>query len=284
MAGLIDTIKNMIGGGMPVTYKDERPPAWPSAEDVAVAQKYDLSYGSPQAAYVQPRDAIGKVLPDRGIVERAPAKMPTYTNDESFLYDWNRVGKPENAPISSLSKGQQDQLAQAYSAIQKSALAALGFDPREFSMARPEQPFDLTAAGVTAKDSNMAATTGKYPSTLAHESMHRGVNILQRLGMLPPSAKDIKLGEQAEGATPKYTSFNYVPNPDETIVRALMARTYGPVEMGRGEEGDRLVQQGMKFAQGGHQGEYKKINNAILDDLEAAAAQAIAKRTPRGPR
>lgn len=252
MSGMIDAIARLFGGGMPEVVKDDRPPAWPTAEDVATAQKYDLSYGSPTAPFVQAQPS---------------GRMATYSSADDFIDDWNNTGKPDRAKVQPLTKGQQDQLAQTDLAVKRSALAALGFDPRQFAMAPPEAPLDLTAAGVTATDTNMAATTGMYPSTLAHESMHRGINMLRAAGMLPAYSGAIKDAD----------------NPEEALVRAMMLQKYGPVEKGRGE----LADQQIGLAEGMLDSRFNpryEDNLRTLAEVEAAAAKLVAKRTPRGPR
>jgi hypothetical protein len=252
MSGLINSILQLFGGGMPAMVQDTRPPAWPTADDVAMAQKYDLSYGSPTAPFVTARPS---------------GKIATYKSADDFIYDWNKLGQPDGAQIQPLTKGQQDQLAQTDLAVKRSALAALGFDPRQFAMAAPEAPLDLNVAGVTSPKTNMSATTGKYPSTLAHEAMHRGIGMLQAAGMLPTYAGAYKDSNNAE----------------EAIVRSMMLQKFGAVEKGRGDAGDEQVSLAEGMLDSRFNPRYED-NIRTLAEIEAAAAKLIAKRTPRGPR
>ena len=65
---------------------------------------------------------------------------------------------------------------------------------------------------------------------------------------------------------PKYYS-------DEYIVRALMVRHFGDIEMGLGEKGDQQVNFSKTF-----------VPANILDKIEKRAAGMISQETPRGPR
>jgi hypothetical protein len=161
----------------------------------------------------------------------------------------NAIPNP-GAPPQSVS----DNLAAAYLASRRSALAALGFDPRHMAIGALASPPNFTVGGQYDPSQDRVVSTGVYPSTSVHESMHRGIQMLRDAGMVTPDME--KLSEEA-------------------VVRGQMARNYGDVEVGRGTLGDQQISDG------------KYYNRQFPDQMnafETAAAKLFAQLHPGGPR
>jgi hypothetical protein len=142
-----------------------------------------------------------------------------------------------------------------YLASNRTALGALGFDPRHMAIgdAPPEQ---WTVSGSYYPKQDQILSTGVYPSTTIHESMHRGIEQLRQAGMLPPGFDDLS---------------------EESSVRAQMLRNFGGVESGRGKVGDEQIANGQYYND-------NRNFAPIMDALETAAQKLYAQRHPRGPR
>lgn len=228
----------------PTTADVPRPTGYPTADDVAAARNADASYGDPSAAFVQP--------PYGGQVA-SPRTNEGISTAFSNLDDTGETGvrpAPIRSPVA-------DNLMAGYLASRRSALAALGFDPRNMTIGDPpsgENPWGVS--GEYDPVSDQIVTTGVFPSTTAHESMHRGMQALRQAGVMPPEVSDSGLSE-------------------ESIIRAQMLRNYGPIEQGRGKTGDEQVRAGQW---------YNENKTSLMDKLEAVAAQIYAKKHPGGPR
>ena len=244
MSSLSDLFSWAIGRGGPT--KADVPPlqgqAYPDQNDVALARDSDASYGNLAAAFVQPPYG-GQIASPR-------------TGDEiqSAFNQLDNSGKSTFGP-QPVSPGVSDNLMAGYLASQRSALAALGYDPRHMTIAEAP-PEKWTVSGSYYPKEDQILTTGVYPSTTAHESMHRGIQALRDANLYPPEAD--KMSEEA-------------------IVRGQMLRNYGDVETGRGKLGDEQINDG-RF--------YNENSNfsPTMDAIETAAQKLYASKHPRGPR
>ena len=232
-----------------------------------------LMGGAPKNAMVNPqRRAAGYTTPDElamakqydmsygdpsagffqpGAVMRMPGSLPEMLS--AFRQDvlGKLPGKPIDAEMA-------DRLYAAYAATRSSPVAALGFDPRNMvsAPAKMTEGRTLTLGGAYTPSSDEIFTTGKYDSTFVHESIHRGIEKLRAAGVLPKAAD-------------KYD--------EERLTRAFMVKYYGDVEKGRGDVSDKHVESGRAFLTNPH-------DSKVLDEIETAASQYIAKQRPRGPR
>jgi hypothetical protein len=243
LTSLPSRVKNWLFG-QPTFTKADVPPlqGYPDQSDVANARVNDVSYGSNAAAFVQP--------PYGG-------KLPSPRTGDQMEDTFARMDRSGRNPVGSqpVSPGVSDNLMQGYLASQRSALAALGFDPRHMTIG-DIPPEKWTVSGSYYPKQDQIVSTGIYPSTTAHESMHRGIEILRQAGMLPPDFDKLS---------------------DESSVRAQMLRNYGDVEMGRGKLGDEQVNDGRYYNE-------NRNFAPTMDALEAAAQKLYAKQHPRGPR
>jgi hypothetical protein len=230
-------------GGKPqnvMVNPERRSPGWTTPEELATAKQYDMSYGDPSAGFFQP-----------GAKMRMPGSLPEMLS----AFNNSSLGSLPNQPIDA---EMADRLYSAWLATRSSPLAALGFDPRAMISApsKMTENRDLTLGGTYSSKRDEIFATGKYDSTFAHESIHRGIAKLRNAGLLPKVAG----------------GYN-----EEMLTRAFMLKYYGNIEEGRGSIGDSEVRMGRSTLE-------NKFNRHMLDELEQAAADYIAKQRPRGPR
>ena len=226
MAGILD----FLFGSKEVEPRTD----YPSSEDVQMADRYDSTYG----------DNSGRQLGIESLTPTMPSKdviglFKRMGRESGRGDDYNKIlqqVREESDP------DRRDYMMRAYIASQRSAIAASGFDPSrtivssddpeklKYSVAGLYAPHLLTLEGSRGKDIDViAALRAKNvdPSTVVHESMHRGIEQLIR-----KKYRDDADLVRAEGGIP-------TPNEDlerakvgeqEDIVRALMQKYYGNVE------------------------------------------------------
>ena len=243
--GQLNSAADLAGGRSGPTKADVPPlqgQPYPGADSIALARSSDVTYGSPAAAYAQP--------PYGG-------KIPSPNNRNQVLTHstvWWMI--PGDSPqAGGVSPNVSDNLMAGYLASRRSALAALGFDPHHMAIG-DAPPNDWSVSGSYYPKEDQILSTGVYPSTTAHESMHRGIEMLRQAGMLPKEFGNLS---------------------EESSVRAQMLRNFGGVERGRGSVGDEQVDNGQYYNE-------NRNFSPTMDALEAAAQQLYAKRHPGGPR
>jgi hypothetical protein len=247
VSGLSDIFSRAVHlfGGPTVTKADIPPlqgQPYPDQSQVESARANDASYGDLAAAFVQPPYG-GRVASPRGAQQIIDAF--------NRLEDTRNLGVTPDAVTSDVA----DNLMAGYLASRRSALAGLGFDPRHMAISHPPEQ-RLNIAGEYDPQSDQILTSGGYPSTTVHESMHRGVEQLRQAGLLPEEAN--KMSEEA-------------------IIRGQMLRNYGNVELGRGTTGDRQIEDGRYYNE-------NRNFAPTMDAIEVAAQKLYAQRHPRGPR
>jgi hypothetical protein len=247
-------LSRLFGASPAPVYSPPKDTSWPDSSKADMAMR---SYGSPAAAFVAPavRD------PSYSREARAPQE-PEYSgrvrsaaNPDAlaFAMRLNAVNPLDVMKPKPMDAKTQKDMADAYLASQKSALAALGFDPRKMIVGtdKAAQSQDWAINGMYKPDRDAMFTTGRHPNTIVHESMHRGVEQLIAAGMLQPVADE------------------------ERLIRANMQNSLGMIEQGKSS--DREVTRGKMFLE-------SEKGRSEIDRIEALAAQLIAQRTPRGPR
>ena len=155
--GLLDAIAQFFGGGdKPVPPRTD----FPGDDDLAMARRYDTTYGTDMGAYAQP-----------GNGQRVRTMGLTAAN-EAMRGDPNAGGRPV------MDQAQSDQLLRAWIAAQRSPVAALGFDPRKIALA-PEGTPQAGLAGFYHPRNDIMWSEATSPTTPVHESMHRGMEQLR---------------------------------------------------------------------------------------------------------
>lgn len=228
---------------------------YPTAQDAA---KYgdDVAYGTPLAAYLEP----GSGMPQQS------------TKLQSVLDFVNSNTKdPLPAKREAMTPDTREQLQQAYMATMHSPVAYMGFNPR------------MTATTDTRKNSTTSGLSGLYhhpstirwwdqadPSALVHESTHAGLDVLRSSGELGKILGQYGLNDN--------------PRVDEYLVRALMRKNFGDVEVigAANKLGPMYNYKNDSQIQAGR--DYNKDRMPLLKALEGAAQKHNeARQLKRGP-
>jgi hypothetical protein len=258
MAGLGEMFQRLIGGAPEQLVPPAEPlSSYPTPEDAAYARKYDFGYGTGNEPYIQGN--VARVVGE----QRGPNFVPGTVRGMSTGEATSTAGSdeasrnldlktPDTYPIHDTLG---TQLAQAALAANRSPMATLGFDPSRAAIdVRIQNP---TVAGAYApKTDNMYIAAGaKDPSTIVHESMHRGIRQLRE----NPELRGL---------------FDRLPS-EELIVRYLMATQAGDPEKGGGTIDQQQRDSALKLMP--HYG-------TSMERLNRAAEDAYARRRPGGPR
>lgn len=163
-------------------------------------------------------------------------------------------------------------LMAGYMAANRSAIAGLGFDPREVGLTTDAGK--TTVGGLTFPDSGRIWSNAAAEGNVVHESIHRGFSML-RTDPDTPSALKAWLNERPLGSRADF---------EELAVRYIMAKTMGNIEMkrdgGAGELGQAQIDRAIKiFEEPGATGDRNRRN---LADLEERATMLVKARHPFG--
>ena len=147
-----------------------------------------------------------------------------------------------------------------YLASERSAVAKLGWDPGLSITTEPTPEKTPTGGTYQPKYDTYWYRQDALAAGL-HEPMHRGIERLRQAGLI-----NVPKGSE-----------------EEAIVRALMQRAYGDIEAKDDLKPGRIY---LKSSPGYKQLEEgrRRANDPIIDELEKAAAEEVARRHPRGPR
>lgn len=288
----MDWLKNMLGMGMPAPkyYGDAPRGSWPSQEQMDMARQYDTAYGSTAAGFVDPNSAA-KMRQYRTAQEyidtAARSSGPPYVRGQEVdvvvvpgvpatRASRGRPARPAQPErvmampdplgkygmLTPMLPGQADRMNEAFVGSQRSAISAIGFDPRRLAAKVPDRTGSNIEGRYRTLD-DMKMVDGRDPSTPVHEAFHRGFDMLRRSGRMPEIAQ------------------LYISNPsqEENAVRALMLRNFGDIER---EGNPSQVGMGQRMLD-------QRMGREVLDAIEAAAAEQYARDTPdgsykRGPR
>jgi hypothetical protein len=162
-----------------------------------------------------------------------------------------------------------DSYARSALAANRSAVSTLGMDPRKFAMDPVLDAEKMTLGGVYSPETDagfvIPGPSADAASTLAHESIHRGLQQLRNSGNLPAFSS-----ERAEPRT-----------EEEALVRLIMQKYMGDPE--QGPEALKMKKQAYPDFFSGDLATQKYVDDYIAK-IEAAAAQQLARDKPRGPR
>jgi hypothetical protein len=281
MAGIGEFFRNLTGGDPPTTVLPPAPPlaSYPTPADAAEARKYGFGYGTGNEPYIQGDNArvvgydqvtrydttsTGKGKNKRDVLTPVKSFVPEAatgldTEQAASLANSDETSRsldltdPKNAAV------QQDMgtmMAQAALAANRVPAAHLGFDPSRAAI--DTQIKNPTVGGLYSPDDDSMYVARTNPSSLVHESAHRGIKQLK--------------------ADPALAAlFKKLPS-EELIVRYLMATQAGDPEKGSGPVADQQRASAMYVL--GQSGMYKRE----LEQLNRAAEDAYARRRPGGPR
>ena len=218
---------------------------YPTTDDTAFAKQQDWSYGQPYDPYF------------KGQRSTYVASDPNYS-DFKTESEYGSKGLPE------------DYYARGALAANRSALATLGFDPSRVGADVWHDPRKVSVLGLTYPGGNMYANAG-FPSTLVHESIHRGID---KLAGTPYWKKEFN---QFSGGT----------KLNEALVRHLMKTQMGDPEVAFDNRTDLTPDKNLGQQQRQWSDQLYKSNPSyqnLTDQMENAAAQYLAHRQPMGPR
>lgn len=253
--------RKLTGGTEPAPAFTPAPPLsnYPTPEDAMFARQSGFDYGTPLEAYTQGNAA--RVIGQPGRTGFTPGSVLGLGLREAAGAGRNEnlarnldLTDPANAAV---KESIGTLLAQASLAANRVPVAALGFDPSIAALDTRLKNVNVAGAYSPDQDSMFAMTGSQDPSTIVHESAHRGMKQLRA----DPALKDI---------------FKALPS-EEYVVRYLMAKQAGDPEKGGGEAGDKQREFALKLLGSGHY-------TSALEKLDRAAQDAIAKRRPGGPR
>lgn len=137
-------------------------------------------------------------------------------------------------------------------------IAKLGFDPDKMNI--DTLIGEANIAGLYSSKKDRIYANAMYGSTIVHESIHRGLELLRK--------------EKPELFEGPIKGIN-----EEYIVRHLMATQAGNPEQGRGKAGDDQIALA-KYILGPSNSDHKKIMEQ-LDKITEAAQDKLAQRHPR---
>lgn len=247
MAGVMDMVRALIGGGDDQSQPQSQvalapqPKNYPTTADAEYAKKYDYSYGQPWAREFN--DQSFRVL--TGDPNQHPLQTQT-VSDPGPLKD--------NNPM-------KDYYARAALAAQNSGLASLGFNPSRTAIDITHDPKEMNILGTYDKNNDDIYANARDPSTIVHESIHRGIHQLQGQPEWKPEFNE---------ALDHHTN--------EMMVRALMQGRMGDHETENA--GDIGLKQQEEAKGMFSQEHYRKL----LEDMDMAASQYMARKHPGGPR
>ncbi len=223
---------------------------YPTDEDVDFARKNDYSYGQPWAPEFENKSA------------RIQMGDPNTTPYEAM-----GIGKSGALGTTPPGSGQQDPLKNLYAkaalAVEGSSLAKLGFDPNKTAVDVLSDPkkYNIAIGGLYSPAKDKIYANAFYPSAVAHESIHRGIQKLQESPYWQPEFNDLMGGDG-----------------NEYLVRHLMEEKMGNPEVGFGDkqrDTARHLYNDSLLAD---------KRRKLLSQMEEGAANYIAQRRPGGPR
>lgn len=176
------------------------------------------------------------------------------------------LSDPNNAPI----KAQlQNVVAKAALAVNRDPIATLGFSPSKTMIDIVTKHANLAGFYSTKDDAIYANQTLQSGSTLVHESIHRGLEMLHRRA-------PAEYAKAMRGSTVD----------EESMVRYIMHTTMGNPELGSGRLADEQIDAAIQHFQGtgGSRDLNSRENRAALARLQALAAEEVARKRPGGPR
>src|SRR5262245_11187106 len=246
-AGILDWFRQRPSEAKPTPEVDYKPRAikqdppskdYPSIPELETSKGFEQFYGSEHARYFEPGKARQRVTT---FDEIKRTQGITGARD---------VSEPVNWEIA-------DRLHAAWLASERSAVSKLGFSPSK-TVESYDPKRKLTVSGLYSRMEDKIWYDAANPDALVHESLHRGIHKMRQEGKLPQELVDV--GKK-------------VGNYEEFLVRAMMVRHFGDIEMGGGELGDQQIKDAKRM-----------VSEKHLDLLEKAAADYIAEKRPGGPR
>ena len=250
-----------VSGFAPIPAEGPKLARYPTSTDAGIARAGGFGYGEPSSAYIE--GLAGRIFGDKKGPLPMEGKAPIPADG---LYLNELIGRGFQTPTTQNVTPEQQSMMQdantkAALAVNYSPVAALGFVPRDITADVSQQSkFARQLAGATDPETGRIFYNINDPSTIGHESMHRGLLSLMNNPNLPVHLRE-RIDPYADNAA------------HESTVRQLVASQLGDPE---GIKTSRIAQE--QAAQGP---QWTPEEVAILNRL---AQEEIKNRRPRGPR
>jgi hypothetical protein len=247
-----------FGGGGSTNIPASIPSQYPTNADAQFAKQQDYSYGQPWASEFN--DQIYRVL--IGDPNAKALSSATIPGDKLKSYLQKKSSSP-GAPPELTQNPLQDYYARAALASQNSGLALLGFNPSKSSIDVTRSPANVNMLGFYAPKNDELYANALRADPIVHESIHRGIELLSH----QPEWK------------PEFDTFKDSDN-QEMLVRELMKQRMGAPEM-HGAIADQQMSQAKTMFETGSNSSH---NQQLLEAIDKAAADYLARKHPMGPR
>lgn len=250
----------LFGGSKPEVTPAPPLTQFPTADDANFARKNGAFYGTAMEPFANGLSAM--YLSDAD----GPASGEGVALGDLVDPKFSKRFAPGDAPNGRYAP---DTYARSALAANHSAISSLGMDPRKFAMDAALDPGNVNVMGVYSPETDngfvIPGPTADAASTLAHESIHRGLQKLRESGGMPAFREG-----QAEPRT-----------KEESLVRLIMQNYMGDPE----QDPEALKMKEKAYSSYGF---WDDARQSYVDDyirkIEAAAAQKIAHDKPGGPR
>lgn len=269
LTALLHQVMASVGFGpkSPQTIYGQRLQHYPDVADVANARASDFSYGSGNEGFNEGR--VANVLSNPAPPgQRIPIGLPPQGATASQL---------TNPALGGIVPGTA-QTGQGYEAAQlavlRSAIAALGYNPRNTNLDVKTSP-QVTTAGVYTPANGGIYSNASFPANIVHESAHRGMETLRQAGAIPPELQ------------------KRLPPNEESIIRYIMALHMGDPEKNRGPVSDEQRSDALWYF-GKNKDDPQAYSRSAapkaaqsrqaLEDLNMIASRYMLSQHPGGPR
>lgn len=234
----------------PAAQAAAQPTRYPTSEDVAFARQHDYSYGQPWAPEFQ------------GNAYRLLAGDPNESPLQTMGISADRLRS--KAATKEIPSEFNDYYAKAALAVQNSGLALLGFDPSRVAADVTRDPKRVNILGTYNRKTDEIYANARDPSTIVHESIHRGIQKLKESPFWKPEFEEVGRSN------------------NESAVRWLMQLRMGDPES---ENEGSVNQKQVKTAKWVFKDSRDAVRlSRLLDEMDYAASQYMAAKRPGGPR
>lgn len=269
MNALSDFWGKITGNEQPKITESRAPllSGYPSQADAKYALEQGFGYGSGNEPYIEARRARVMGNSDAsGNKFRAQSAAGLMLDAALSAVDDDKLGrmldldKMENWK---LKEKLGTTFTQAALAANRNPIAALGFDPSRTVMDLVLKGANIGGAYEAKRDAIYANVDATDPSSVLHESIHRG---LEKLRQSSPRAKEL---------------INRLPD-EESVVRWMMYKYAGDPEKGIGDASDKQREKAIRYFDE-EKADWTGARQKALNELMELAANMRKDRRPRGP-
>lgn len=268
MNALGDFVGRLTGSDKPRVTETKAPPlsGYPSQDDARYALEQGFGYGSGNEPYIESHRA--RVMGDSsGKQFRAQSGAGMLIDQAISAVDDDRLGKMldlDKMENWKLKEKLGTTFTQAALAANRNPIALIGFDPSRTVMDLVMKGANVGGAYEKKRDAIYANIDSVDPSSVLHESIHRG---LEQLRQKSPEAAELLKSMPTEEHAVRYMMYKYAGDPE-----------------GKGGEMDAAQRKSGIWMFDSKQGDWTGKNQKALDRLMEIAAELHKEQRPRGPR